>query len=113
MEYEEEMDFGEDEGKPLGDATKDRLKNLFSAPSKAPTYRKALVTADYEENDSDFGEGARGISLEIEGARTIYSGFTCTREEYEVICRTHNASDTLVGTTVEVNLSNGIVVGIR
>ncbi len=113
MEFEEEMDFGEDTGTAMGSETKNRLKNLLESPSRTTTYRKAIVTRDYEEKDSDFGEGARGISLKIEGTRTINSGFTCTREEYEVICSTHNASGTLEGITVEVNLSNGIIVGIR
>lgn len=111
MEFEDEMDFGE--GTAMGEKAKDRLKNLLSAPSNATTYCKAIVTEDCEGKDSDFGEGARSISFRMEGTKTVFGGCTCTKEEYEAICKAHNVSETLVGITVKVKLANGIIVGIH
>lgn len=112
MEDFEEMDFGEEKGKAMGDETKDRLKNRLNALSKTENYCRAIVTDDFEESDSDFGEGARGILLQVEGTRETYCGCTFTKEEYELLCKSHNVSSTLVGTTVEVILSNGLILAI-
>lgn len=114
MEFEDEMGFGEDEGTAMGEKAKDRLKdNLLKAPRKNANYCKAIVTADCEENDSTFGKGARGISLKIEGVRETCKGCICTKEEYELLCANHNVSGTLEGTTVEILLSNGLIIAIR
>lgn len=113
MEDFEEMDFGEETGTSMGKEAQNKLKNLLSAPSNVSTSCKAIVTEDCEEKDSDFGEGARGISFRMEGTKTVFGGCTCTKEEYEAICKAHNVSESLVGITVEVKLANGIIVGIH
>lgn len=113
MEDFEEMDFGEETGMSMGEEARDKMKKLLSAPSKTANYCKAIVTNDRKESDSDFGEGARGISVKIEGPRIICTGCICTKEEYEILCANYNISDTLIGTTVEVLLANGIIFAIR
>lgn len=113
MEDFEEMDFGEEIGTAMGDKAKDRLKNRLNAPSETANYCKAIVTAVCEEDNSDFGEGAKGISFRMEGTQTVFGACTCTKEEYEFLCTNHNVA-ALVGTTVNVMMNaSGMIIDIR
>lgn len=112
MSFEDEMDFEEVEaGEAMSDETRGKLVKLLETPCATSASCSALVSEDIDAN-CEAEKGARRITLKVDDKRKTITTFTCSKEEYDNLCKTYNASDTLVGKTVKVIRSSGIIIGI-